>query len=237
MKKHIWVALLLLGAASAGAEELDQLQRLNQAEFRLLSEDLGGVVSSKSYVPSAPMGVTGFDLAVNVTGTSLQNRDLFDRTSSSTIPSTFQMINVRAMKGLPWDIDIGASYSYIPGTDIKVYGGEVRRALVSGGVLTPSISMRGTYSRLEGVDQLEFDTWGVDFSISKKIFVVTPYGGAGYVWVTSEPQNVAGLRKETFGVPKVFAGVRASLGVAGFTFEVDRTGEAVTYGLRFGVGW
>lgn len=228
--------MLLSGAAPVVAEELDQLQRLNQAEFRLLSEDLGGVVSSKSFVPSAPMGITGFELAVNVTGTSLQNRDLFDRSSSSTIPSAFPMINVRAMKGLPWDIDVGASYSYIPGTDIKVYG-EVRYALVSGGILTPSVSLRGSYSRLEGVDQLEFDSKGLDISVSKKIFVLTPYGGAGYVWLSSEPQNVPGLRGETFGVPKVFAGVRANLGVAGFTFEVDRTGEAVTYGPRFGAGW
>lgn len=231
------LALLVAASAPAWGGELDRLQNLSQSEFRQLSEDLGAAASSKVYTPSAPLGITGFDLAVNLTATSMQHHDIIQRASSSSVPSTFPLVQVRAMKGLPWDIDVGASYVYVPGTDIKVFGGEVRYAIVSGGIVMPAVSLRGSYTRMSGIDQLDLDTKGVDISVSKQILLVTPYAGAGYVHVTSTPKGVAGLGEERFGYPKLFAGVRASLGVVAFTAEVDKTGDTLSYGVRFGIGF
>lgn len=237
MPRLLAAAALLLAAAAVRAGELDRLQNLSQAEFRLLSEDLGALASSKAYATSAPLGLTGFDLAANLSATSLQHHGIVQRASSSTVPSTFPVVQVRAMKGLPWDVDIGASFLSVPGTDIKVFGGEVRYALLAGSLVLPSVSLRGSYTRLVGVGQLDLDTLGADISISKQILLVTPYAGAGYVYVTSAPQNVAGLGEEKFGYPKLFAGLRASLGVAAITAEVDRTGDTLSYGVRFHLGF
>lgn len=235
MRRTLTLIPLLACAAPAWSGELDRLQNLNQAEFRLLSEDLGAAASSKSYTPSAPLGVTGFDLSANFTGTSLKHHDIVQRASSDTVPSTFPILQAHLLKGLPGDVDIGVSYLYVPGTDIKVFGGELRYAVLAGSLVLPSVSLRGSYTRLTGVDQLDLDTKGIDVSISKKILLVTPYAGAGYVYITSTPRNVPALSKETFGYPKLFAGVRASLLGLGFTVEVDKTGDAVSYGVRLGL--
>ncbi|MSQ58996.1 MAG: hypothetical protein EXR36_04970 [Betaproteobacteria bacterium] len=109
-------------ATTAFAGEFDQLQNLGQAEFRLISEDLGAALSSKSYVPSAPLGITVFDAGLIITATSLKHHDLIERASSDSVPSSLPFAQIRVMKGLPWDIDIGASYSYLAGTDIKYWG-------------------------------------------------------------------------------------------------------------------
>lgn len=238
---RLWVsalfAAMLAAAPSLFAGELDRLQNLGQAEFRLVSEDLGSALSSKSYVPSAPLGVTGFDVGLNITATSLKHHDLIERASTESVPSSLPFAQIRVMKGLPWDIDIGASYSYVVGTDIKYWGAEARYAILPGSVVLPAVSIRGSYTNLTGIDQLDFDTKGLDISISKKILLVTPYAGAGYVWVNSTPKGVPGLGEESFSYPKLFAGVRANLLLVSFTFEVDKTGDAVSYGLRVGVGF
>jgi hypothetical protein len=228
---------MLLAAPTAFAGELDQLQNLGQAQFRLISEDLGAALSSKSYVPSAPLGVTGFDVGLNITATSLKHHDLIEQASSDSVPSSLPFAQIRVMKGLPWDIDIGASYSYLAGTDIKYWGVEARYAIVAGSTVMPAVSVRGSYTKLTGIEQLGLDTKGLDVSISKKILLVTPYAGAGYVWVSSKPNGVPGLEGENFSYPKLFAGLRANLLLASFTFEVDKTGDALSYGLRVGVGF
>lgn len=237
MKRYLvgMMAGCAIHAASAG--ELDRLQTLNQSQFRLISEDLGAVVSSKASLPSAPLGVTGFDLGVSLTATSLRHHDLVQQASSSSVPTLFPLAQLRAWKGLPADIDVGFSYIYLPGSDIRAWGLEARYALMAGSLVLPSVSLRGSYTRLSGIKQLDLNTKGVDISVSKKILLVTPYAGAGYVFVNSEPNASTGLRSESFGYPKLFAGVRGSLGVAAFVFEVDRTGNVFSYGLRFGVGF
>ncbi len=237
MNRLVFGAILGGAALSAGAGELDRLQNLNQAQFREVSEDLGSALSSKSYVPSAPLGVTGFDVGLIVTATSLRHHDLVQRASSSSVPSAFPLAQLRVMKGLSWDIDIGATYTYLPGSDIKVWGLEARYAIAAGTVVLPAVSVRGSYTRLTGLNQLELDTKSLDVSASKKILLVTPYAGAGYVFVTSTPKGVAGLGEETFSYPKLFAGVRANFGFVGLTFEVDKTGDAFSYGLRVGIGF
>lgn len=57
------------------------------------------------------------------------------------------------------------------------------------------------------------------------MLLVTPCGGA--VWVTRTPNGVPGRSKEPFSHPKRFAGVRANLLLANFTFEVDKTGDGL----------
>src|SRR5205809_689848 len=82
--------------------------------------------------------------------------------------------------------DLGAA---VPSTNIKLYGGELRYAIGPGGIAMPAIGVRGSYTKLTGVDQLDFDTKGVDLSISKGFTIFTPYAGVGKVWVASTPSG------------------------------------------------
>ena len=98
----------------------------------------------------------------------------------------------------------------------------------------PAIGIRGSYTKLSGVDQLDFNTSGVDLSISKGFLIFTPYAGVGKVWVASTPVGISTLSKESFSLNKVFVGVNLNFGLVNIAVEGDRTGEASTYGAKLG---
>lgn len=228
------LAMLSLTAPAQAADDIDALQLLDQDDFRLLSEDLGAALSFKSMIPSESLGITGFDVGVSITGVRLSHRGVFERASAGgDIPSTLPLASVRIHKGLPYGLDIGAAYSTVPGSNIRVIGGEVRWAFIEGGVATPAVAIRGAATKLLGVDQLDLETTSLDISVSKGILNVTPYGGVGKVWVRSKPDGVPGLRSENFSQNKLFAGVNIFLGF-NLAFEVDRTGDTTSYGLKGG---
>ena len=122
------VAMLapLLVAAPAWAQEIDQLQSLAQAEFRLLSEDLGAALSYHAQIPATPLGITGFDLGVGVTATRVENSEVLQRATSDDAEATLYVPTVRLHKGLPAGFDIGLTYASIPGSNIRYTGGELR---------------------------------------------------------------------------------------------------------------
>jgi hypothetical protein len=230
------IALLapLLAAAPAWAQQIDQLQNIVQAEFRLLSEDLGAALSYHAQIPAEPLGITGFDIGVGLTATGLENVAILQRVTSDDADTTLYVPTVRLHKGLPAGFDLGLQYASVPGSNIRYTGGELRYAILKGGVASPALGVRASITRLSGVDQLSMDTRALDLSISKGFGPFTPYAGAGRVWVESDPHGTAGLRPEKFSLTKVFVGVGANLALLNFNFEADVTGEASSYSLKLG---
>ena len=45
----------------------------------------------------------------------------------------------------------------VPNSDIKLMGFEARYALLEGSAATPALGLRAAYSKLSGVDQLDFN--------------------------------------------------------------------------------
>lgn len=239
MKKRILPLLgaLMLPMAGQAADDIDALQTLVQTEFRNFSEDLGAALSYKALAPAEPTGITGFDIGVEVTATSLEHGDLYDKASSGGSVSTLPVPKLHLHKGLPFNIDVGVMYSSVPGTNITLTGGEIRWAFIEGGVAMPAVAVRATMSTLGGVDQLELDTQGVELSISKGFAMLTPYAGIGTVSVDSKPAASTGLKSESFSQDKVFAGLNMNFGLMNLALEGDKTGDASTYGVKFGFRW
>jgi hypothetical protein len=226
-------SLSAIALPAAAAEDIDQIQTLSQQQFRLFSEDLTAALSWKGLTPTTPLGVTGFDIGFAVTATKLENRGVFQQASGGDFPSTLPVPSLRLHKGLPFGIDVGLMAAAVPGSNIRLWGGELRYAFTSG-LVVPSIGVRGSFTRLSGVDQLDFSTRALDISISKGFAGFTPYGGVGRVWADSDPK-VGGLSKEEVARNKGFVGINANLGITNFAFEVDRTGDATTYGAKLGL--
>jgi len=236
LKRGLVVVSLLAVSLPAVAGDINNIQALSQPNFRLLSEDLGAALSYKPLTPTAPLGITGFDLGIAATSTKLQNSSVF-ATAGGGSHSSVIVPSLRLNKGLPFGIDVGVMYSSVPSTNIKLYGGELRYAIVPGGVAMPAIGIRGSYTKLTGVDQLDFDTKGLDLSISKGFLMFTPYGGIGKVWATSTPNvtpNPNNLSKESLSLNKVFVGINMNFGLTNLAFEGDRTGKASSFGAKLG---
>lgn len=229
------LALLAALVAPAWAQNIDRLQLLNQDEFRRLSEDLGGALSYRPMIPTEPLGISGFDIGIGITAARIQNEEIFERATSDDVPNTLPIPTLRAHKGLPLGFDIGLMYAQIPGSDIKYYGGELKYAFVSGNVAVPAIGVRGAFTKVSGIDQIDFNTRSLDVSISKGFAVATPYAGLGRVWVSSDPKGNLALSKEDFALSKVFIGVGIKLGLFNMNFEADKTGDVTGISAKLGV--
>lgn len=229
------MTVLATALTAAHADDIHTVQNLTQGEFRDLSEDLTAVLSFKPMIPSESMGVTGFDVGVAVTGTELQHRGVWAKASGGKEPSsTLPSASVRVHKGLPGNVDLGASWTQTD-TNASAFGGEARWAVLPGSTLVPAVALRGSVSVLSGVSQIDMQTYGLDVSVSKGFAMFTPYAGVGSVWTTAKPDGSTGLAKESFNLPKVYAGLNVNLGLINVAAEADRTGDATSYGLKLGV--
>lgn len=202
-----------------------------QSNFKTLSEDLGSALSYKAVTPPTPLGITGFDLGLEVTSTKMRNLALVTGNSSLT---SLIVPKLHVYKGLPLGIDVGAFYSAVPSTNIKLYGGELRYAILEGGIALPAVGIRGAVTKLSGVSQLAFSTKSLDVSISKGFAMFTPYAGIGAVWVDSTPDAASGLAQETFRQNKIFAGGNLNLGLTNLALEYDKTGSETSYSAKVG---
>jgi len=203
---------------------------LGQTAFKDFSEDLGSALSYKPVTPPTPLGITGFDVGLEVTSTKIRNLGI--ATSSSLTNLIVPKLHV--YKGLPLNIDVGAFYSSVPTTNIKFYGGELRYAILEGGVALPAVGIRGALTKLTGVSQLSLNTKSLDVSVSKGFAMFTPYAGIGRVWVDSTPDSTTGLTKETFRQGKIYVGGNLNFGVTNFAVEYDKTGSAPSYSVKLG---
>ena len=233
MKRILASIAVLLTPLSAIAGDVNVGNLTTQGEFRALTEDLGALLSYKPLTPAAPLGITGFDVGLAVTATRIENRGVFAKSGAGD-HSTLLVPTLRANKGLPLDFDIGVLYSAVPGTDIRFWGGELRYALLAGGVATPAVGLRASYTRLSGVNNLDFDTKGIDLSVSKGFAFFTPYAGIGEVWVTGTPSGNAALTEESMSLHKVFVGLNMNFGLVNLALEGDRTGNNNSYSAKVG---
>jgi hypothetical protein len=236
MKRALASLAILLAATppAIAADNIDQINQLIQTDFRNLSEDLGAALSYKGVIPAKPLGITGFDIGIEATATKLQHRDAWDRASSGTAPDTVYIPKLHLHKGLPAGFDLGAFYTSVPDSNIKLWGAELRYAILEGGVVEPALGLRGTYSKLTGVSELDFHTTGLELLVSKGFAIFTPYAGVGRIWTTSEPVGVSNIKKEEFSQGKYFVGGNLNLGLVNLALEADKTGDATSYNAKLG---
>lgn len=225
-----------LAVISAGAQAGVDITNLaiTQSDFRLLSEDLGAALSYKAVAPGEALGLTGFDIGLEATATKLENSAVLQRVSGDDTSSTLIIPKLHIHKGLPLGLDIGAFYSAVPDSNIELWGAELRYALLKGGTATPALALRGSYTTLQGVDQLDLNTKALDISISKGFALLTPYAGIGKVWVDSTPDSNTSLVSEDFSYSKYFLGMNLNFGLINIALETDTTGDATSYSAKFG---
>ncbi len=226
----------LTWAAGAHAYEFDALDQLaSQGEFRQLAEDLSATLAYKPQAPAEALGITGFDVGVSLGGTNIKSHRVVERaTGSDNVPSTLPTVTLRADKGLPFGIDVGGSYTLIPGTSVRALSGNVKWAFIEGGVLTPAVAVRAFYTQTSGLGDMNLRSQGGDLSVSKGFANVTPYGGVGLV--QSRASDDAGRwARERYTQTRLFAGVSVNLLLVNLAFEADRTGDATSASIKAGL--
>ena len=184
--KKLFVLLGLVAGFSqtATAADFTQLGAIGgQANFRLLSEDFGSALSYKPVTPAEPLGITGFDIGIEATTTDISKSGAVLKTATNGALDVTRLVipKLHVAKGLPFGIDVAASIASVPSTDIKLIGGELRYAIIKGGIAMPALAVRAAMTSMTGVPELDFNTRSLDISISKGFLMFTPYAGVGQV--------------------------------------------------------
>lgn len=236
------ISVALFGASQAFARDISFTSPLTQKQFRDLSREAGAAISYRNLAPAEPLGLTGFDVGVELSAMDISNSSYWNRAFNGDAPSYLVLPRLRARKGLPMGIDIGAMYSYVPDSNIKLWGIEVSKAILEGTAATPALGVRATYTRLSGVNDLDLQTAGIDASISKGFLILTPYAGVGGVWVNSDAKGhlkalAPGLDSENVFQPRIFGGIKFSpLPLVGVTAEVEYQQRPI-YSLKAGLSF
>lgn len=237
--RYISMAALLAASLPAVAGDINNIGGLTQDQFHRFTQDLGSTLSYKPLAPAEPLGLLGFDIGVAATDTKVKNQDVFQAVGAGNDVTSVVVPQLRALVGLPFGIDVGAMAAEAPGTNVRLYGGEVKWAFLKGSTVMPAVALRGSYTKLAGVDQLDLNTKGVDLSISKGFAMFTPYGGIGKVWTNAAPKNIPASSptppsSESISQNKYFVGLQVNILLFNVVVEGDKTGDDTTYGLKLG---
>jgi hypothetical protein len=228
------VLAALLPVANAQADSLASFENLSQDQFRAIARNLSAATHYKSIAPAENLGTLGFDIGLEVSSTDIDG-SLFDQASDGDFSGSELIIpRVHVHKGLPFGLDLGASLSRVPDTELTILGGELRYSFVSGNVITPAIGVRATYSVVEGASDFDMNSAGLELTVSKGFLLVTPYAGIGIVRSTADPKNIAGLSSDTYEQNKYYAGATLNFGIA-LTAEIERTEDFRTYSVKAGI--
>jgi hypothetical protein len=217
----------------AHAGDLAHIDTLVQPDFHKLSEDLGAVAAYKGVTPATSLGITGFDVGVEVAASRLQNRGVLESAGAGSL-TTVYVPKLHVHKGLPGGFDVGAFISKANAVNMTLLGVEARYALLDDTVTMPAVGLRLSASRASGVSQLDLSTYALDAVISKKLTVVTPFAGIGTVKVAS---STGGLAKESFSKTRAFVGLGLNVALINVAVEAEKLGGVNTLsakaGLRF----
>ena len=224
-------AVLAAFPAQALDFDFDIVDNPDQRDFREVSKDLGALLNGKALGPAEPGGITGFGIGAFFVYVPTDDSDAWQRLTGEDVDD-LGLVGISAQKGLPLGIDVGASYAWVPQGDGKLFGAELRYALIDGGLASPAVGLRGSYTSLSGLDDVDYDAFGLDLSVSKGFGPITPYAGAGYVWGTLEADPEFGLDDEDVEESRLFVGMR--IAGLGLTPEYERVGDRNSFNIRLG---
>lgn len=222
----------------AGGNDIE-LSLISQQELEDLSKEVGLIISYIPLAPAEPLGAFGFDIGIEVTGVKISSDASFwaNAISDAKPPDYVVLPKIHAQKGLPLGIDIGAIFAMAPGTNVSLYGGEIKWAILKGGIASPAVAVRGSYTGLAGVDDIDASTYGLDASVSKGFGPITPYAGLGQVWInTAENSDLVDLKDISTSATKLFVGAKIKLLLLSIVLQGDFS-EVPMYSARANVSF
>jgi len=211
----------------------------SQTELHDLTEEAGLAFSYLPAAPAAPLGFLHFEVGVEASVSAIKSNATYWQAAffPNNAPGYLPVPKLRVRFGLPFGIDIGGSYGYVPEINIKTAGGEIKWAVFKGGALMPAVAIRGTYTTLLDAGDIGLQTYGADLSISKGFAIFTPYAGVGQVWINGkETSTTVNLGTENMSKTRGFIGLQIGIPLVSFVAEAAFS-TINTYTARLSIGF
>ena len=129
--------------------------------FDSLVRDLGTAISVKPSFPAETPGASGFDVSFGSSFIFLEQptegqTNHWQRATGDQDYNSFLYIpSLTARKGLPMSMELGATASWLMGSEIGAFGGFFRAAVVEGYKPWPDITLHGGFTGLVGHPELD----------------------------------------------------------------------------------
>ncbi len=193
MKRLVLCAIVVVlsgGTALAGDISFDP--SFTATDLQEMTKALGDVLTFPNLGTATPSGVMGFEALAAAGGPRVDTGASWFRLGpgGTTVGKVLVGQRLILRKGLPAGIDVGAQLGSVMGQ--RFWGGEVRWALLEGGMLSPGVALRATYSRLESAPLDKVDVAEGQLCISKGFAFLSPYAAVGYRRISA---------RATFGQP------------------------------------
>jgi len=164
-------------------------------------------------------------VATGCDGVFLEVHETPEKALSDAKPPDYLILpKIHVQKGLPFGIDVGAVFSTVPGSNITLFGGEVKYAVLKGSIVSPAVAVRGTYTTLSGVDDIDASTYSLDASVSKGFGPITPYAGLGQVWISASENvndSLINLDDVSTSATKLFLGAKLKILLVSIVLQAD----------------
>ena len=136
---------------------------------------------------------------------------------------------------------ISAMYAKVPDSDVAMMGASLDVPIIDGGIVKPTLAVRGAYATLKGVDSYDLNTYGVEAFLSKGFGPITPYVAAGRARSDAEGRinlpnaNTVTLTDE-FDSNRITVGVKLSMLIPKIVVEATQ-GEERSYAAKVAFGF
>lgn len=177
----VLAALPLITVSASAQSDIDFDPAITQEEFASFSRLVAQGIYASPVDPARARGLLGFDVGVAATAIPVDtNASYWLKSVGDDFSISDHVVVPRlvASKGLSF-ATLSAMYSKVPDTEIQLWGAAIDVPILNGGVVTPTVAVRGAYSTLQGVDELEMKTYGLELFISKGFGPITPYAAVG----------------------------------------------------------
>jgi hypothetical protein len=176
------LTLLLSVVAPLGAQEIEFDPTITQQEFQKFSRIVAqGIYASPVQAPGAS-GLLRFDIGIAATLVEIDENELYwqhavgeDFSVGGNYVGVPRLVVSKGLGGAA----IAGSYAKISDTGVTILGGAIDIPIINGGLVKPTLALRGTYSMLQGLDEFDQKVYGVELFLAKGFGPVTPYGGVG----------------------------------------------------------
>ena len=241
------LAALPLQAQSGGnhtGSDIEFDRTITEAEFTKFSSLVAQAIYATPVEPARARGLLGFDIGVSATAVPIDpNASYWVRSTHDDFSISDHAVVPRLIvtKGLSAGT-ISGMYSKVPDTDIQIWGAAYDMPLTSGGIATPTIALRGAYSTVRGVENLDMKTYGVELFLSKGFGPITPYGAVGYARYSSTgravqfPDEPELILKDDGNMNRYTLGVKISMLLPKLVVEATQ-GEERSYAAKISLGF
>ena len=231
---------------AAAQSDIDFDPDITQEEFAKFSRLIAQGIYASPVHPAGAAGLLRFDAGIAVTLIEIDTAAEYWQRAvgddfSSEYGSYVGVPRLVVSKGLG-AATVAGSYSRIGESDIEIWGGSLDIPIIDGGIIKPTVALRGVYSQLRGVEVYDHKVYGLEVFIGKGFGPITPYAAYGRMrsdatgTIPETSQSPQIILHDESDIDRITVGARLSLGFPKLVVEATEAEER-SYSAKLSIGF